>query len=195
MPGDKITPNDNELFDVLIRDTTKNRTYLFQNKKGFDHVTRDACGQLRNSADALWHDLMNGRRTHIELFWKMAMSDTADSVYRKLLKEKMLDLGKDKFIEAFDSKTVIVFVLSIALPGSRKSALMSEVRPITKQLLRENDLEADFLQPLKNIGLLNSRGFLTDTFIGLNQEGLVKECKKIKRYFGQPFKKNSNKSI
>jgi hypothetical protein len=65
----------------------------------------------------LWHDFVRGQRTHIELFWENAVySKTAETPYRYILKRKLREMGKDKFMKMFDvtweyNKIVIVFTI------------------------------------------------------------------------------------
>jgi hypothetical protein len=95
---------------ILVYDKMNHTTYLFQIKEGLDHHTRVACAQIRNASELLWHDFVRGQRTHIELYWENAVySKTAETPYRYILKRKLREMGKDKFMKMFDDDAKIVF--------------------------------------------------------------------------------------
>ena len=168
LPGDKIITNGVELFDVLIHDKRLRKTYLFQNKAGLDYHTRDACAQIRCSAELLWHDFITGHKTHIKLFWNKVMESDANSPYRHFLKAKLSTIKKEEFFQMFDDDVKLVFVLGIAPTTKReRSFLKWDFKKITRSSLAEFENEYDTL--LKH-EIVNGEGYLTDSFIEMTQK-------------------------
>ncbi|CAG2253848.1 frdA [Mytilus edulis] len=183
LPGDRIEPNKVELFDLLIHDRRnreKRITYLFQNKKGLDYHTRDACAQIRNSAELLWHDFMCGHKRHIELFWEMVVeSTTAPSAYRHFVRERLLTITKQEFLEMFDDDVKLVFVLAFAPKTAKHNQLLKwDFKHITSKTLIESDPKfgSEVHCALKETYILNELGYLTDSFIDMTQLNFQKVC-------------------
>ena len=176
-PGDKILANNVELFDILVYDKKERTTYLFHNKKGLDHHTRDACAQIRNASELLWHDFMRGQRNHIELFWENAVnSNRAATPYRYFLKRILEKLGKDTFMNMFDKDIKIVFVLGFVISESNASPkLQWSFKPLTLEDFQENDLNEHDKTWVEEKGILTESGYLTDCVIGMPQKGFAKK--------------------
>lgn len=183
LPGDRIEPNKVELFDLLIHDgrnRQKRITYLFQNKKGLDYHTRDACAQIRNSAELLWHDFMRGHKQHIKLFWEMVVeSTTAPSAYRHFVKKRLLKLNKQEFLGMFDDDVQLVFVLAFAPTNAKHNQFLKwNFKPITNEMLCEQHFDSDIHAALQEKDILNELGYLTDSFIDMTQIKFGGECVK-----------------
>ena len=178
-PGDKVLANNVELFDILAYDKENHTTYLFHNKVGLDHHTRDACAQIRNASELLWHDFMRGQRNHIELFWDSAVnSKTAETPYRYFLKRKLEELGEDAFMKMFDNDAKIVFVLGFVISKSKASPkLQWKFKPLTLKDFQENGLKEHDKTWLEEIGILTESRYLTDSFIGMTQDKFVEKFK------------------
>ena len=178
-PGDKVLANNVELFDILVYDKENHTTYLFHNKKGLDHHTRDACAQIRNASELLWHDFVRGQRNHIELFWDSVVnSKTAETPYRYFLKRKLRKLGEDTFMKMFDIHAKIVFVLGFVISRSKASPkLQWKFKPLTLKDFQENGLNEYDKTWLKEEGILTESRYLTDCFIGMTQDKFVEKFK------------------
>ena len=178
-PGDKVLANNVELFDILVYDKENHTTYLFHNKVGLDHHTRDACAQIRNASELLWHDFMRGQRNHIELFWESAVnSTTAETPYRYFLKRRLEKLGKNTFMEMFDNDAKIVFVLGFVISESNASPKFQWLfKPLTLKDFQENDLNEHDKTWLEEEGILTESGYVTDYFIGMTQDKFVEQFK------------------
>ena len=180
-PGDKVLANNVELFDILVYDKEDHTTYLFHNKEGLDHHTRDACAQIRNASELLWHDFVRGQRNHIELFWDSVVnSKTAETPYRYFLKRKLRKLGEDTFMKMFDIHAKIVFVLGFVISRSKASPkLQWKFKPLTLKDFQENGLNEYDKTWLKEEGILTESRYLTDCFIGMTQDKFVEKFKSI----------------
>ena len=178
-PGDKILANNVELFDILVYDKENHTTYLFHNKKGLDHHTRDACAQIRNASELLWHDFMRGQLNHIELFWESAVnSTTAETPYRYFLKCRLEKLGKNNFMKMFDKDTKIVFVLGFVLSAPNASPkLQWPFKPLTLEDFLEKDLSEHDKTWLEEKDILTKSGYLTDCFIGMTKTRFAEKYK------------------
>ncbi|CAC5387547.1 unnamed protein product [Mytilus coruscus] len=162
------------------RNREKRISYLFQNKKGLDYHTRDACAQIRNSAELLWHDFMCGHKRHIELFWEMVVeSTTATSAYRHFVRERLLTLNKQEFLEMFDDDVKLVFVLAFAPTNAKHNQFLKwDFKHITSKILKESDPKfgSEVHAALKEKDILNELGYLTDSFIDMTQLNFQKVC-------------------
>ena len=178
-PGDKILTNNVELFDILVHDKNERTTYLFHNKVGLDHHTRDACAQIRNASELLWHDFMRGQQNHIELFWESAVnSKTAKTPYRSFLRSRLMNLEKENYLKMFDKDTKIVFVLGFVIFNSKASPKIQwKFKPLTLEDFQKNDLNKDDKTWLEKEGILTESGYLTDCFIGMTQDKFVEKFK------------------
>jgi hypothetical protein len=178
-PGDKVLANNVELFDILVYDKKNHTTYLFQIKEGLDHHTRVACAQIRNASELLWHDFVRGQRTHIELFWENAVySKTAETPYRYILKRKLREMGKDKFMKMFDDDAKIVFVLGFVILQSKASSkLRWEFKSLTLKDFQEEGLNEHDKIWLETEVILTKSGYINDCFIGMTQEKLAGKFK------------------
>ena len=178
-PGYKVLANNVELFDILVYDKENHTTYLFHNKVGLDHHTRDACAQIRNASELLWHDFMRGQRNHIELFWESAVnSTTAETPYRYFLKRRLEKLGKNTFMDMFDNDAKIVFVLGFVISESNASPKFQWLfKPLTLKDFQENDLNEHDKTWLEEKGILTESGYVTDYFIGMTQDKFVEQFK------------------
>jgi hypothetical protein len=154
-------------------------TYLFHNKKGLDHHTRDACAQIRNASELLWHDFMRGQRNHIELFWENAVnSNRAATPYHYFLKRRLEKLGKDTFMNMFDKDIKIVFVLGFVISESNASPkLQWSFKPLTLEDFQENDLNEHDKTWVEEKGILTESGYLTDCVIGMPQKRFAEKFK------------------
>ncbi|VDH89952.1 Hypothetical predicted protein [Mytilus galloprovincialis] len=180
LPGDRIEPNKVELFDLLVHDSEKRVSYLFQVKKGLDYHTRDACAQIRNSAELLWHDFMRGHKRHIELFWENVVeSKTATSAYRHFVREKLMTLKKEEFVRMFDDDVQLVFVLAFSTKSAKNNQFLKwDFQLITSEMLYKLDSKFDSTvhSALKEKDILTELGYLADSFIGMTQSIFINVC-------------------
>ena len=177
-PGDKVLANKVELFDILVYDKENHTTYLFHNKEGLNYHTRDACAQIRNASELLWHDFERGQRNHIQLFWENAVNPKkAETPYRYFLKRKLTELGKDKFMEMFNEDAKIVFVLAFVIFQSKASSKLHLKFKPSKSNDVQKYLHEDEKTLLETEGILTKSGYLTDCFIGMTQKQFAEKFK------------------
>ena len=107
--ADKITPLGIELCDIMK--LSADAIYLYHVKEGFGQSTRDACSQIRNSAS----QLRGAQKHYLEEFYRIAIGYKGKGKvqYRRNLKNELINLGKDRFLELFQNNKV-VFVYAFA---------------------------------------------------------------------------------
>ncbi|WAR22662.1 hypothetical protein MAR_016637 [Mya arenaria] len=173
-PGDRVEANNVELFDILLHDKTRRQTFLIYNKNGFGNTTRDACAQIRDSAELLWHDFMRGLQTNIELFWDAGTnSSVALSQYREQLKEKLLSIGKKEYLGIFAKDVKFVFVFAFVSSAKTDHNLKFDFKALLGRDFKSEGLCADgtvVLQELQYKKLVTRDGYLTDKFLGITSE-------------------------
>jgi uncharacterized protein (TIGR04141 family) len=89
-----------ELFDLLH--TTEDTTYIIQSKESFDGAMRDACSQIKMSAQAIHGDMANGKKMLRAYYDKWAAAGHAK------------DLSKQDFLKLFSKSRRLVFVIAPA---------------------------------------------------------------------------------
>ncbi|MGW0006716.1 hypothetical protein [Nocardia grenadensis] len=91
-----------ELFDLLKVDHSRKKTYVIHTKKGFAAATRDACSQIKLSADVIRQDLRNGRKILTDYYLRWRDNDRNGRV------------GEAEFLSWFDYELVFVVLCSTA---------------------------------------------------------------------------------
>ena len=118
--GDQIKPNNVELFDIMRHDEETNKTYLYHVKRNFDHCTRDACAQIRDSAHLLWADRLEGKHIHIDDFFRLATETESKESFRLELKDRLSKLTKEGLTKMFSDDTTLVFVYAFTTWSQEK---------------------------------------------------------------------------
>lgn len=129
---DKSLGENIELCDVMFED--KDKIYLVHVKDGFDAKMRDLANQVTISADRLWHDLNNFKK-----------SNFINQVTEKYNKTASLPLDTDYLINKFKSKKEIVFVMAFR---TKRKHLSLEQRILQS---RSNIAKYSVLQCVKDI--------------------------------------------
>lgn len=148
--GDRITRGWGiEIFDVLYFSNPKDKTvYLYHVKDGFNHVVRDACSQIVNSArtilDARQRNTKKGKEAETVLtnFYKEATKkgetkEGKTSKYRKAVRHQMNVIGKEGFLNLFRDRE-IVFVYAFVDDRVKDYQVRRE------EIKKEKFSEADF---------------------------------------------------
>ncbi|XP_071082210.1 uncharacterized protein [Haliotis cracherodii] len=109
--GDRIFvfgQNNIELYDILHY--TQEKTYLIHVKEGFGNSTRDACSQIRISAEFVFRHLVcNNSFDILASYWsRLTMGG---GKYRQVVRDRYLKLGEDGFYQLF-KRNEIIFVLA-----------------------------------------------------------------------------------
>ena len=194
LPGDRVLAQKVELFDVMMHDKERNITYLYHVKEKFGQNTRDACAQIRESANLLWLDRLKGKTTHCEeLFDSLVRGDQSDP-YKTILKEKLLCMGKEAFLEMFSVNVRIVYVYSFMntnSPDGDKLSTIEHFRRITKDDFTPPSIRQKIYKNLVDLKILNQNGYLADQSIGLTSK--PKFCEKMKK--DNYFKLFADKSL
>ncbi|XP_052792625.1 uncharacterized protein LOC128226686 [Mya arenaria] len=182
-PGDRLQANNVELFDILLHDKKRRQTFLIHNKNGLGNTTRDACAQIRDSAELLWHDFTRGLQTHIKKLWDDGTnSATALSPYREQLKEKLLRIGKNEYLRIFAKNVQFVFVFAFVTSTKTDHNLKFDFKAMSRKDFESREFAdgAGVLHELQDKKLVSSDGYLTDKFLGItNLEKFLNECRKL----------------
>lgn len=171
IPGDRILCNDIKLFDVLAFDEKNSQTFLFHIKKDIDHQTRDACSQIRNAAELLWHDFIRDQDQYVQLFWeKASTSSTCCNPSLIFLKEKMKNIGKEKYMRMFSKDVKITFVLAFMTLKEKTKKEMNVKKAVTKQDIIDNDLPGGVFRFLKQQNILAVDDCISESFIQMTSK-------------------------
>ncbi|XP_052062149.1 uncharacterized protein LOC127702116 [Mytilus californianus] len=171
IPGDKILCNDIVLFDVLAFDEKNSQTFLFHVKKDLDHQTREACSQIRNAAELLWHDLIRDQDNYVQLFWENASTlPKGGNPSLIFLKEKMDKIGKDKYIRMFSKDVKITFVFAFMTIRGKTKKEMNVKKAVTKKDFKDNDFPVGVFRYLKQHNILKDNGCISESFIRMTSK-------------------------
>ncbi|KAK3086088.1 hypothetical protein FSP39_013380 [Pinctada imbricata] len=178
IPGDRVCFNNVELFDILMHDSISNVTYLYHVKEGLGQTTRDACSQIRVSAQLFWMDRLQGKQTNaLGFYQKATSSSTAESPYREELRKRMERIGEETFINMLQQKLIFVYAfLSKTVKEKLHPADLSDFKPITPSDFGKNG--EDIVRSLKELNILTDLGYLDDTFLDITKDGFPTSAKK-----------------
>ncbi|CAC5357397.1 unnamed protein product [Mytilus coruscus] len=166
IPGDRILCNDIKLFDVLAFDEMNSQTFLFHVKKDLEHQTREACSQIRNAAELLWHDFIRNQDNYVQLFWeKASTSPTSGNTSLIFLQDKMDKIGKDKYMRMFSEDVKIIFVFAFMTLRGKNKKEMTVRKAMTEKDFIDNDFPAGVFQYLKEKNILEYIGCISESFI------------------------------
>ena len=194
LPGDRVFAQKVELFDVMMYDKEYNITYLYHVKENFGQSTRDACAQIRESANLLWLDRLKRKTTHCEQFFDSLTKEDQRDPYKTILKEKLLRMGKETFLRMFSVNVRIVFVyafMNANSPEGDKLLTIEHFRRITKDDFSPRSMRQSIYDKLVRLNILNQNGYLADQSIGLTSK--PKFCEKMKK--DKFFKQFADKSL
>ena len=186
IPGDEVfvEHKNTELYDILISDEEKKITYVVQVKAGFGHTTRDACSQIRLSAQKIRQSILyKSSMSVLEQYWETNKSRAGSTLtnYKADVGHILYTLGKEKFLDLFrDENRRLVFVFGCR--DDRKSNLLMEAERalstvtdesaenVIKKCLRENvslpQANIDkIIDILKRREILNTNGQITNKYM------------------------------
>lgn len=136
-----------ELFDVLYNDSINGKLYLYHIKKKFGQPTREACAQIRVSAQTLIQDRARKYPILKELH-KRSVNKKNNTSFNRALKKQFKDLSEqsadssEAFITLFDKNPEdIVFVYAFVDTGSPERYLKDEKDP--SHVFIDKDFKAD----------------------------------------------------
>ena len=187
IPGDEVfvAHKNTELYDILISDEEKKITYVVQVKAGFGHTTRDACSQIRLSAQKIRQSILyKSSRSVLEQYWRnntRGPSSVLFNDYKHDVGRILHTIGKEKFLDLFrDEHRRLVFVFGCR--DDRKSNLQMEAERasstdtvesaenVMRKSLREKDslpqakIE-EIIDILKLRQILNTNGQVTNIYM------------------------------
>lgn len=187
IPGNEVfvAHKNTELYDILISDEEKKITYVVQVKAGFGNTVRDACSQIRLSAQKIKESLLyKSSKTVIEQYWETNVRGPESILfngYKSNVGNILYMMGKEKFLDLFrDENRRLVFVFGCR--DDRKSnlemeaelALSADIHENAENVLRKNLKEKHSLSQakikeitdkLKQRQILNSYGQVTNAFM------------------------------
>ncbi|XP_021375454.1 uncharacterized protein LOC110464527 isoform X2 [Mizuhopecten yessoensis] len=166
-----------ELFDVLYYKAEEPaKLYLYHVKKGFGQMTRDACSQIRVSANLLWHDLMDSSSTlpNVMKYRKLALEYKDDGICRIMLKRAMEDMPIDEFKSMFREVSEIVYVYAF-MDKEKEDGYLDNVSSMKK--LTEESVGVKEFNELKKEGYVDRDGTLTDSVFLTTKESFMKQMK------------------
>ncbi|XP_046371842.2 uncharacterized protein LOC124145916 [Haliotis rufescens] len=146
-----------ELYDILYY--TEGKTYLIHVKEGFGNSTRDACSQIRISAEFVFRYLLcNNSFDILASYWSRLTK--GGGKYRQVVRDRYLKLGEDGFYQLF-KRNEIIFVLAyrdakittnndsfVPYPKERLSRRFGDdLKLVTEKLLACNYLKEIHGQP------------------------------------------------
>ena len=161
-----------ELYDVLIVDQEMRKTYIVHVKDGFGQSTRDACNQLRNSAEIIHQDLSPGK------------VGTTLSQYHRRNKLRQHGIEEETFLSFFtDEGMELIFLLAVRDLTQRNISLDAEKdgtqRTIHEELLKDKELQKrkvdieGLYTKLQTNGAIDSNGCLTDELLMLTKKDII----------------------
>ena len=167
--GDNKLIKNIELYDVLIVDQEMRKTYIVHVKDGFGQSIRDACNQLRNSAEIIHQDLSPGK------------VGTTLSQYHRRNKLRQYGIEEETFLSFFtDEGMELIFLLAVRDLRQPNISLDAEKdgtqRTIHEELLKDKDLQKSKVDieglytNLQTNGAIDSNGCLTDELLILTKQ-------------------------
>ncbi|MBA2368954.1 MAG: hypothetical protein H0V82_08035 [Candidatus Protochlamydia sp.] len=185
--GDRILPFGIEIFDILYY--TKDTTYIYHVKEGFDLHTRDALSQLTNSVEMIYEAKYAATEMSVLDKWFELATDTKttgaspDRSYREKLAKQANHLGKEAFKDIF-LKRKLVFVYAVLdsheepLSLAREQELKERFNPVdfdNESLTKTKDVGQKIFTDLKSQNFLDSKGRLTSKFYASSKERFTKD--------------------
>ena len=106
--GDRILPNNIEIFDIMKVDKDRTNLYLYHVKEEFGNKTRDACSQIRVSALAIHNArCANDEQDILGKFYDLAVQYKTNKPYRIEEKKKLLNrYTKEEFKDLFKTRRI-----------------------------------------------------------------------------------------
>lgn len=107
--ADRVTLKGIEVFDLLYFGQD-NKIYIVQVKNGLGSSTRDACSQIRNSADVIENAINDGQTEKLRELYRL-LSRTTKVSYHADLQRIMRTFTEDEFLNLFRNNERIYLLL------------------------------------------------------------------------------------
>ena len=184
IPGDELfvaKHKNTELYDILISDEEEKITYVIHVKADLGNKTRDACSQLRISAEKIKESIsIKSSKSPLAKYWETNQYQLRLNGYKGDAGFILYKLGKENFINLFaDEKRRLVFVYACR-DSRKKEDLEKEVEhastmnfdlneeQILKQHLQREGIPPKFIDnitdELKQKEILDANGCKTNAF-------------------------------
>ncbi|MFQ9316816.1 DUF6119 family protein [Dysgonomonas mossii] len=121
---DKFTPLNIEACDVMKWDDQN--IYFIHVKKGFDNSMRDLCQQIFIAARKIQEDIKSDY-SYLSLLYDTVVNNGGQSHYNISAKSHLSKIIKEEFINLFQDKRKIVFVLAVLDTAKTKRNLDAEI--------------------------------------------------------------------
>ena len=212
IPGDElfVRHSNTELYDILISDEKEKLTYVVQVKAGFGNTTRDACSQIRLSAQKIRQSIVcDSSRSALLQYWKentKARLSNSSTGYKADVGKILYDIGIEKFLSLFrDENRRLVFVFGCrddrkntngepedleieyerALKTDKNISAENEIR---EELRGKCSLSQEEIQKvidiLQEFQILNSYGEITNVYVLQTDAETTAILKKIRIKYG-----------
>ena len=197
IPGDElfVVHKNTELYDILISDEKNKITYVVHVKADLGNKTRDACSQLRISAEKIKQSLVvKSSKPPLAKYWE------TNAYGSKMLLPKgykgdvgliLSEMGKTKFIELFSDETRRLIFVYACRDSRTKTDLKKEAEYVSslnldqdeesqlRKRLLEKDIPSaqikDIVDKLKEKKILDSNGCITNSFKYQTKKGEILE--------------------
>jgi len=174
--GDRIMLSGGiELFDLL--QYNQDNTWIYHLKIGLAGNTRVVSSQILNAARLLNDTIMQtkGNKNTLKEFWDGVMDTQSTSEYRIKMKEKLRELGEDKFYKLFD-KSKITFVLGFVDDKKEEKDLRNEAN----YLSQKEEFTEEERGLLKKMKLFDHNGYRTHVCFSMTQQEFITQSQEEK---------------